>query len=119
MNKTDVVTLLAKVTAFDQRTVGEADVLAWHEVLADVDLDDALAAVSRHYRDSPDRIMPSHVRLHARSIRYDRMRIEQKAAPRELPSRFETDEDRDARTAAGVAKVRAVLDELAERWKVP
>lgn len=118
MNRTEVATVLIKVTAFDLRTVGEADVLAWHEVLADVDLADALAAVTRHYRDSTDRIMPAHVRRLARAVKDDRRRLEAKAAPRQLPGRFETDEERDARLARGVTKVRAVLDALAGKWSM-
>lgn len=119
MNRTDVVTLLAKVTAFDQRTVGEADVLAWHDVLGDLDLADALAAVSMHYRESTERIMPAHIRKLVREIRAERRRIEEKSAARALPGRFETDEERDARIERGKAKVRAVLAPIVAKWSMP
>jgi hypothetical protein len=111
--------VLAKAALVDMRTIGEPDVMAWHEILADVELNDALAAVTRHYRDSTDRIMPAHVRKLARAVKDDRTRLEAKAAPRELPGRFETDTDRDERKARGMAKVRAVLDALAGKWSMP
>lgn len=119
MNQTEVATVLIKVTAFDLRTVGEADVLAWHEVLADVDLPDALAAVTRHYRDSTDRIMPAHVRKLARAVKDDRARLEARHPVRELPGKFEDDAERDARLAAGMAKVRAVLAPIVAKWSLP
>lgn len=65
----DVATLLAFAAAFDRRTLGEADVLAWHTVLADVDLDDARQAVSAHYADTRDWIMPADIRQRVRTAR--------------------------------------------------
>jgi len=54
--------VLAKAAAFDQRTVGHADALAWAEALDGIDHADALAAVTGHYRVSTSRIMPADVR---------------------------------------------------------
>lgn len=76
MSPADVAKVLAKASAFDQRTVGAADVAAWHEVLADVQLADALAAVTRHYADQTERLMPAHVRRLAREGERDRRRVE-------------------------------------------
>lgn len=119
MTHDDVVDVLAKVAAYDQRTVGQADVLAWHEALSDVDRSAALTAVTRHYRESTDRLMPAHIRRLARTIRDERRRLGAKAAPRELPSRFETDAERDDRMARGVAEVQAVLNGLVKKWSMP
>lgn len=119
MNRSETAVLLAKVSAFDQRTVGEADVLAWHDVLGDLDLADALAAVSGHYRDSTDRIMPADVRRGVRELRAERRRLAEKAAIRALPSRFETDEERDARIERGKAKVREALAPIMAKWSLP
>ena len=69
MIKTEIVQLLAQVAAYDRRTVGEADVEAWHTVLADIPLADAVQAVSDHYRRSRDWIMPAEVLATARRLR--------------------------------------------------
>jgi hypothetical protein len=110
VNLAETAVLLAKAAAVDQRTVGEADVRAWQEILAHVDLPDALAAVTRHYAETADRLMPAHVIRHAKAIRADRKRLEAKTAPRELPSRFQDDVSRDDRITRGMSRAQAVLD---------
>lgn len=62
MNRSEVAQVLAAAAARDQRTIGEADVLAWHQDLSDVDYGSALLAVSEHYRTSERRLMPVHIR---------------------------------------------------------
>lgn len=59
--------LLAFASAIDQRTVGEADALAWADLLDGLDFDRCVDAVRRHYRESTDRLMPAHVRRLART----------------------------------------------------
>jgi len=54
--------LLARIVLIDGRTVTPGVILAWHEVLADLDLDDCLDALTAVRRDNPDRIMPAHIR---------------------------------------------------------
>lgn len=118
MTPADTARVLAKAAAYDQRTVGHADVLAWHEALGDLDPTDALTAVTRHYRDNTDRLMPAHIRRNVTTIRAER-RTAQHSEPLALPSRFEDDPDRAERIARGLAQVRdvigPVLDELAAR----
>lgn len=73
MTPGDAARVLTKAAAFDQRTIGAADAAAWFEALADVDATDALAAVTHHYRDSRDRLMPADVRrlaIEARNRRH-------------------------------------------------
>lgn len=115
MTPEDVVDVLTKAAAFDQRTVGEADVLAWHEVLHRCDRDDALAAVTRHYTDSRERIMPADVVRLARVVREERQRQLARHEVRALPSRFEDDVTRDVRVRDGIAACRDVLRPLMER----
>lgn len=119
MTPEDVIDVLAKAAAFDQRTVGQADILAWHEILQKLDRDDALAAVTRHYAESRERIMPADVIRHARSFREDRRGREKATEPRALPSRFESDEERNLRIKEGVAHckdvIKPVLDMLADK----
>jgi len=62
MNPSDTARLLAATAAYDRRTVGEMDVLAWHKAIGDLDLDEAIEAVARHYGHSTDWCQPAHVR---------------------------------------------------------
>lgn len=61
MRRSEAGVLLAKMSAFDRRTIGEADIEAWAEALGDVPLSDALDAVTEHYRAQSRWIMPSDV----------------------------------------------------------
>lgn len=61
MNLSETARALALVQAFDQRTVGEADVIAWQSLLPDAALEDVEAAVRQHYAAETARIMPAHV----------------------------------------------------------
>lgn len=62
MTDADVARVLTHAAAFDQRTIGAADVAAWAEVIGDLELDDCLEAVAAHFGSSQDRLMPFHVR---------------------------------------------------------
>ncbi|MEU4558560.1 hypothetical protein AB0F72_09220 [Actinoplanes sp. NPDC023936] len=108
MDRAEVVLLLTLAGTFDYRRVGDADVEAWHLALDDIDLDDAKAAVVRHYRESTDRMMPAHVRAGVKAIRAERRRNEPSEALA-LPSKFEQDMNRQVRMEAGAAQVRDVL----------
>lgn len=69
MTPADVATVLTKAAAFDQRTIGRADVAAWAEIISDLNLDDCLAAVTAFYRDPPDgRAQPADIRQRALAI---------------------------------------------------
>lgn len=117
MNRSHIALLLTAIAGRDQRTIGDADVLAWHQDLGDLGYDDALAAVTRHFRDSTDRIMPAHIRRTVRII-HDEQRAHSVVA--ELPpGRFDQDPDRDARLARNVSKIRELLDEIAQKRSIP
>lgn len=62
MTRGDVARLLAYIAAFDRRTLGDADVLAWHDVLGDLDFEAARAAVRTWYTEHDGWIMPAHIR---------------------------------------------------------
>jgi hypothetical protein len=104
----DTARLLAKVQAYDGRTVGQTDVAAWYEALGDVDLAEALDAVAGHFRASTDWLMPAHIRSQVRLIRAERRRLD-RSAVLALPSRFETDAERAERISTGVAMCRAAI----------
>jgi hypothetical protein len=121
MTPIEVGRVLVKASAFDQRTVGEVDIMAWHEILRRVEYADALEAVTRHYTETRERLMPADVIRHARSIREDRRgkEIAGRSDALALPSRYETDEERNVRIKAGVTQCRdalgPVMDMLAAR----
>lgn len=78
MNRSDTAKLLAFCAAYDQRTIGEADVLAWYEAIEspwvpNIDLDEAKAAVTSHYRETPQRITVADVLKRVKTDRADRL----------------------------------------------
>lgn len=105
MNLEDVSTVLAKAAAFDQRRVGEADVLAWHEVIGHFDLADCLAAVTAHYTETGDRAMPADIRRLAIGIRDRRKETAERLALAAAPPQPD-------RSDAVKALVQAVADAL-------
>lgn len=73
MTRDEAVIVLATCASYDRRTVGEADVTAWHDALDDIDGKDARQAVKDWYRDKRDWIMPADVRAGVKRIRADRI----------------------------------------------
>lgn len=65
--------LLAKIQAFDNRTVADPTIIAWQEILAPHTLADALDAVRNYYRVSSEWIMPSHIVERVRDIENRRL----------------------------------------------
>lgn len=61
------------MATFDSRTIGDSDVLAWHELLVDVPFPDADVVVKAHYATSGDRIMPVHVLEGVKKLRKGRL----------------------------------------------
>lgn len=53
MNKGETAELLAMVAAFDRRTVGAADVEAWHSILGLYRAGDTVAALKQFKHDEP------------------------------------------------------------------
>src|SRR5690554_4065455 len=62
MNITDTGKVLAKIQAFDHRTIGDSEIMVWHECIGDLDVDDCMAAVTIHYRESTEWLTPAHIR---------------------------------------------------------
>jgi hypothetical protein len=65
--------VLALCAAFDQRTTGAADVIAWLEVIGDLRVEDAAQAVKDHYRDHRERITVADIRDRVRAVRLARV----------------------------------------------
>lgn len=68
MNINETTKALALVQAFDNRTVGEVNVRAWHAILSDADAADVMEAIRLHYAERTDWIMPAHIRQSVRDI---------------------------------------------------
>jgi hypothetical protein len=81
---TDTSRILAKIASMDRRTVGETDIMAWHEVLGDLDPQDCLNAVATHRRESTEWLMPVHVRRIVADIVKKRLHAARVAKLREL-----------------------------------
>ena len=119
MTPDEVAVVLSKAALVDNRTIGEEEVMAWHEIVRRIDLADALAAVPRHYGETRDRLMPADLIRHAKAVREERARHDRRSAPLALPSRYEDDDLRNLRIKEGVAQCKDVLqpvfDMLAEK----
>lgn len=115
MNLDEASRVLAKAAGFDRRTVGQADVLAWQEALNDIPVDDALQAVTVHYRDTTDWLMPAHVRRHAATIDRDRRRAARELDEHQAIEAYRGQAgpltDRRAEIRDFVGQVREVLPE--------
>lgn len=68
MNINETTQALALAQAFDNRTVGEVNIRAWHAVLADADAADVMAAIREHYAEHTEWIMPAHIRTAVRDM---------------------------------------------------
>lgn len=109
MTPEQVVDVLTKCAAYDQRTVGEVDVMAWHEILRRIELGDALDAVRQHFTESSARAMPADIRKLAigiRDARHGRLR------QREGRLAIESAPTVSDRSAQVTALVQAVADAL-------
>jgi hypothetical protein len=76
--KSEVAKLLAFCAAYDQRTIGKADVEAWAEALdspwvPNIDLDEAQSAVVAHYQETTQRINVADVLKRVKTERADRL----------------------------------------------
>lgn len=103
----DAAEILTIAAAFDRRTVGEADALAWADALHDLDPHDCGQAVRDHYANSTDWLMPAHVRAGVKRLRAERMR----AVPTSALEPADVDPDDIAEyQQARLRLVRAVAD---------
>lgn len=54
--------LLARAQVIDNRRVDEATILAWHDLVGDLDYGMAVEGVRLHFRESTAYLVPAHVR---------------------------------------------------------
>lgn len=117
MNRSETAMFLGMAAARDRRTIGEVDVTAWTEDLADISLADAREAMSRHFRESTEWLMPAHIRALVRTIRIERQRGTSAALA--LPSKFEGGTEQERRNREGRERLqREFLTPLAARREI-
>lgn len=61
--------VLAVAAAFDNRTVGDADCIAWYRAIGHLNQQEVEEAIIAHYTETTDRIMPAHVLARVSKIR--------------------------------------------------
>lgn len=113
MTPAEVSQVLAAAAMRDNRTVGPADVLAWLQDIGDLDPADALAAVSVHYREHTERLMPAHVRRIVAETNRRRGEVERSEQLRRELEALDAVAAEPARDRS--PQVRAMLEELARR----
>lgn len=100
MNRDDVIDVLSVVAAATRRTVGEADVAIWSEIIGGDDKQLALKAVRDHLADQPGVwLEPGHVHQRVRAMVRDQLERE-------------PDQLRGARQTALEAKAARDIDQL-------
>lgn len=73
MTPSEAALALTLASSFDRRTIGESDVLAWHEAIGDLDFADVKSAIVGHYRDSTEWLMPATIRTRVKGLRATRL----------------------------------------------
>ena len=68
MNVSETMRVLAKVQAFDHRTIGDSETAVWHEAIGDLPFEDCMEAVTIHYRESDRWLAPAHIRRIAEDL---------------------------------------------------
>jgi hypothetical protein len=72
VTRAEAAQLLALAQAYDRRTVGRADVMAWADALQDLHPNECADAIREYFRDSDGWLMPSHVRAIVKAKRADK-----------------------------------------------
>jgi hypothetical protein len=102
VNPEDIGLVLGDAAAFDNRTVGKADSLAWFKVIGHLGVEEAREAVLAHYSETADRIMPAHVLTRVRKAHAARIAERPDALPGADP-----DDDPAYRAALREGRFRA------------
>ena len=74
MNAEQAGQVLAKCASYDRRKTGEAEVIAWLQVLGDLRYADCEQAVIGHYAETREWIMPADIRIRVKEARHQRIK---------------------------------------------
>ena len=110
MNAIEMGELLAFAALYDNRKVGDPDVIAWLKAIGDLPYADAETAVATHYGETTERIMPGHIRTRVKAMRADRLAREITPAP---PPELADEQGRFR------AELKANLREIADGLAIP
>lgn len=127
MNITDTANVLGLAQAYDNRTVGETNIRAWHAILGDLEAADVMQAIKDHYAGQTEWIMPAHIRQAVAAMRKARevspWAPGQHGIPRSEPIPEVTDriteEGLPLRVRELLAEVRAMLPEGSREALMP
>lgn len=118
MNLSETADLLTAMSAFDRRTIGDGDVIAWQAVLSDASFGDCLEAVKRYYAEHTEWMMPAHVRRLVRDIVREREAMARATGWAAGQAGVPKDQAMPEVTAGPIADVtRALAEELIERMR--
>lgn len=118
MTPADAAELLSIAAAFDRRKIGHTDALAWAKALEGLNPRDCAQAITDHFKDSTEYLMPAHVRQRVQRLRTERIR----AVPSTALEPADVDpNDVEAYQVARLALIRRVADgdPLPERPALP
>jgi hypothetical protein len=127
VNAVEMGELLAFAALYDNRKVGDPDIIAWLEAIGDLPYPDARSAVAAHYgSESTERIMPGHIRTRVKAMRRDRLERGIIPAPppedADQPARFRETLNADLRRIADGKVIPAAIaapvreDDPPETW---
>lgn len=104
MTSDEVWDLLEIIASIDRRKLGLTDRQVWEGLIGDLPAADAQAAVTAHYRETREWIMPADVRTRVKAMRRDRLAREIVPAPppevADDPARFRETLKADLRAIA-------------------
>ena len=81
MTDIELKKILARIAVADKRTVDAVTAAHWRECIGDLPYGDVMTAVTRHFRDSTEYLMPAHIRALVAQIQRERRTGEIAAAP--------------------------------------
>lgn len=82
MTPADTARVLTRIAGVDQRTIGKADVAAWHETIGHFDLEDCLEAVRQFFASEAERrIKPADIVSKVKAIHSTRLNRALEPAP--------------------------------------
>jgi hypothetical protein len=112
MTRGDIAKLFSVIAAFDRRTIGEADIMAWHAALNDLDFIECRDAVIAHFRISDEWLTPARIREQIRLAKVRRR-------PPTIAEQDELEARRIARIDAIASVPRAIEVASEDRSDVP
>ena len=124
MTPEEAIRLIEIISLFDNRKIGDDETAAdraeaWADLLADVSMRDAVAAVKHHFATTSDPrayLMPAHILEYAKKLRIERVAAFNKAA--DIPDRIALSITADPRDVHAYQAERKLLHALVAAGEV-